>query len=583
MWQRSLKKSDTSSTLSCTPTARTEPFDLYDGETANFGSDYSAGVSSRFDTQQTSNPPHHHEEDDFTPYGLKNEHEVDKKFKHELKDNNLVDSSMSQQFLSAWNFKSESQVNRFANSFSSLSSDHSRLADPLTDRLNDRSVETPDPTDLNAQKYSPAFFLRYRSSRKFACLDCPALRLVDRVFSQPDGLSVKPAFHGSSNHGSSNSLNRFGRESFDEGSDWRFPNEELSFQTGPSFRPSDIHQCVDEGFPYDGYNRRPEDFDYSSRARTDHHSSKFSKSFSSTLNNFVSSDGRQDRNSDDDGSCQRFDCGSDELPDENRHSPRNTAAFSPSNFGVSPSDSLTCARRRIVPFGDPNFFNFLKSLPQNELVHLARSVARYRRSSRLDSTPSTIVSINLCSCCTRHPNPVSGVNFQTDFWSHKIPPNGMLHGVLDTSLSVMLVELHPVLEVVEFLDRRLPAVIRQQVGNRLDRNFVVQIFGISFMRSHLSDIWTIGDLPECTAADMRRLCSHPLYHHMLFGISNRQQIPVFRNLNLCPIQYSNSRPLPVSNGLHSSSSGYFSPSNRTHAFVSSPPTECSSYEAFRVS
>lgn len=256
--------------------------------------------------------------------------------------------------------------------------------------------------------------------------------------------------------------------------------------------------------------------------------------------------------------------------------PRYVAAFPPLNFGLVAKDPLTSSRR-MLPFSHPNFFTFLKSLPQNEFTHLARSVARYRRTSWQDSTPSTIVSVNLCSCCSPHSAPVSGLSFQNDFWVHQLPSDSSPHGVLDTSLTVMLVELHPELEVVEFLDRRLPAVIRQQVGNRLDRNFVVQIFGISFMRSHLSNIWTIGDLPQCTDPDVRYLCSHPLYHHMLYDISNRQKIPIFRNLNLCPIQYSRNRPLPVPNStmLPMPVSNPPSPS-RSHTILSNLSTICSS-------
>lgn len=241
----------------------------------------------------------------------------------------------------------------------------------------------------------------------------------------------------------------------------------------------------------------------------------------------------------------------DRLTYQEKLFPRYAAVFSPSNLGRLHCDSLSSSGPPILTFGNPNFFAFLKSLPANEFVHLARSVARYRKISRLNSAPSTIVSINLCSCCTPHSAPVSGANFVDLFWTHQLP-HGALHGVLDTCLGIMLVELHPELQIVEFLDRRLPAIVRQQVGNRLDRNFVVQIFGISFMRSHLSHRWTVGDLPECTASDMKRLCSHPLYHRMLFDISNRHEVPTFRNLNLCPIQYSNNRPLPFCQRLLSS-------------------------------
>lgn len=238
----------------------------------------------------------------------------------------------------------------------------------------------------------------------------------------------------------------------------------------------------------------------------------------------------------------------DASPSELHHSTQHSDV---SNHCRLHCDSLSSSGPPILTFGNPNFFAFLKSLPANEFVHLARSVARYRKISRLNSAPSTIVSINLCSCCTPHSAPVSGANFVDLFWTHQLP-HGALHGVLDTCLGIMLVELHPELQIVEFLDRRLPAIVRQQVGNRLDRNFVVQIFGISFMRSHLSHRWTVGDLPECTASDMKRLCSHPLYHRMLFDISNRHEVPTFRNLNLCPIQYSNNRPLPFCQRLLSS-------------------------------
>lgn len=278
-------------------------------------------------------------------------------------------------------------------------------------------------------------------------------------------------------------------------------------------------------------------------------------------------------------------CGSDSNGSTNGDStligqgktlPWNSASFSPSILGQHQCDSG--AKRHILPFSHPNYFDFLRSLPQNEFICLSRSVARYRRTSRLDSTSSAIISINLCACCTPHPGPVCGAKFETSFWMHALPNKNKLHGVSDAHLSMMLVELRPELPVVEFLDHRLPAIIRQQVGNRLDRNFVVQIFGISFMRVHLLNRWTIGDLPECTAADMRRLCSHPLYHYMLCDIGNRRQMPIFRNFNLCPIQYSGNRPLPSpsNNTQPSFSNTHFSPQPLDS--YGKPPSACFSAE-----
>lgn len=237
--------------------------------------------------------------------------------------------------------------------------------------------------------------------------------------------------------------------------------------------------------------------------------------------------------------------------------------------------------KHAVPFGSEHYFDFLRSLAPPEFTYLARTVARYRRRSRLDATPSTIVSINLCGCDTPHPGPVSLGSFQDKFWTHATPEGGCPPGAFDTKLSVMLVELHADLGVTEFLERRLPAVVRQQVGNRLDRNFVVQVFGVSFLRGHLvSGKWLIGDLPECTSQDMDRLRQHPLYQHMLMDISARSEIPTFRNLNLCPIKFSPNRPWPTTTTTQSStpspSSGLPAPSSPTHQQLSSHTLRSSS-------
>ncbi|KAH0476959.1 MAG: hypothetical protein KVP17_002784 [Porospora cf. gigantea B] len=146
------------------------------------------------------------------------------------------------------------------------------------------------------------------------------------------------------------------------------------------------------------------------------------------------------------------------------------------------------------------FFNPIAGLTSPQFRRLVSVVARFKSSSS-PRDPSRIVSVNYYD---------------------------PLHGVQQ---SLMLVELHPQLSVLEFLDRRLPAVVRGVMGNRLDRDFVIFIGGRRLSREQLRN-FKIDGLEEAGRDDLRLLCANPLYGHMLRVLSFRQEQACFCNLDL---------------------------------------------------
>lgn len=148
------------------------------------------------------------------------------------------------------------------------------------------------------------------------------------------------------------------------------------------------------------------------------------------------------------------------------------------------------------------FFNPITGLTQHQFRRLVSVVARFKSSSG-PRDPSRIVSVN-------YYDPLATVH-----------------------QSLMLVELHPQLSVLEFLDRRLPAVVRGVLGNRLDRDFVIFIDGRRFSRDQLRN-YKICALEEATREQLRVLCANPLYGHMLRVLSFRPDQASFCNLHLTP-------------------------------------------------